>query len=231
MTIQVSLRDLWNRRISSTMRRNSTPKTKSLRAARGGTRKSSQRGGMERSPPMLSANLTQSHRFRFIASSNIAAVTIQSADLIRVAGMMAVSTSQLNPINQVVRLKRVEIWAPTATSNVASTASVEWPGAGFNPSREFSDTSINVSEPAHVVAKPPIDALAQFWQAAGQAMFILTCPAGSVVDVTLQFIQLDGTASASSIAVTGATQGAIYYGYLDGDTTHLLTPVSLSSIF
>jgi hypothetical protein len=194
---------------------------------------SARRSGGNRSIPMISSNVKGQHRFRFIASAAISAVSILTGDVLKTSGLFAVTTTTLYPVNKTFRLKSVEVWAPTATSTTGAICSIEWPTNQTGPTSEVSDISINVSEPAHIIAIPPKDSIASFWQQDGTtSMFILTCPGGSVVDISIDYVQDDdGVASSFPITVVGATAGTIYYGFLDGDATHLLTPVSLRSIF
>jgi hypothetical protein len=199
------------------------------RKSNGGARRSR----ISSSIPQISSNITGTHRFRFIASSAIVNTSILTGDILKISGLFAATTVLLYPVNKTFRLKRVEVWAPTATSTTGAICSVEWPTGQTGPTKEVSDISINVSEPAHLVAIPPPLSIASFWQQDGTtSMFVLNCPGGSVVDITIDYVQDDdGVASALPITVVGATVGTIYYGFLDGDTTHLLTPVSLRSIF
>jgi hypothetical protein len=183
-------------------------------------------------PPPINSNVRIGHKFRFVASAAIVDVSIQSDDLLAVCGNIAYTTTNLTGIARSAKLKSVEVWTPTATSTTPTTCSVEWPASQRSPSMEVSDTSINISRPAHIKASPPKESLSAFWfdESTNAALFILNAPIGSVVDVQLEYFLLDsGTGIATT--VTGATIGQLYYGYLDGDTTHLLAPVSLKAIF
>jgi hypothetical protein len=208
-------------------------KVKSPRQSSRNPNGSARRSGGSRSIPMISSNIKGQHRFRFIASAAISAVSILTGDVLKTSGLFAATTTTLYPVNKTFRLKSVEVWAPTATSTTGAICSVEWPTGQTGPTSEVSDISINISEPAHIIATPPPMSIASFWQQDGTtALFTLTCPGGSVVDISLDYVQDDdGVASALPITVVGAIAGTIYYGFLDGDATHLLTPVSLRSIF
>lgn len=184
-------------------------------------------------PPAINSNVRISHKFRYVASAAIVDVGIVSDDLIMACGGMAVATTTVAALARTAKLKSVTVWTPTATSTTPTTCSVEWPASQRSPSSEVSDTSINVSRPAHIVARPPKESLSSFWfdESTNATVFTLNAPIGSVVDVELEYYLLDGTTAAVQNTVTGATTGRIYYGYLDGDTNHLLVPVSLAAIF
>jgi len=121
-----------------------------------------------------------------------------------------------------VRLSSVEVWSLPAigTSNLVS---VQFSGAtagSFGDGTVHSDNSMGI-EPAHVLAHPNSLSQSAQWQisSAGNA-FALTCPTGSVIDVTCSFKTLSTQApTALQNALVAATVGDIFYRGLDGLAT------------
>ncbi len=180
--------------------------------------------------PQLRTNIIVNHRYRFLASSALNAVGIDPSQILgAIGGVCTVANTTLALLAKCVRLKSIEIWSPTATSTTGVTCSVEWLSTN-SPSIEVSDTSINVSEPAHIKTVPPAMALAGFWQGFSSTdIFIITCPGGSVVDISVQYVLNDQSTASSTATIATGTLGRQYYLALDGPTTNLLVPVSLST--
>jgi hypothetical protein len=188
---------------------------------------------LNRAIPQISTNFVKSHKFRFLATSAISGVSINNQQIGGASGTMGSAANTVSQINQSFRLKKIEIWAPTSVSTTGAIASVEWLGTANSPNKEVSDISINVSQPAHVVTSPPPMSLASFWQliSTNNSLFVLTCPGGSVVDLTLDLIENDSGNAIFDVTVVTAVAGAVYYLALDGVGTHLLVPVSLKTTF
>jgi len=183
--------------------------------------------------PQLRTNVIKRHRFRFVAASAVSVSGITSAMLLGTAGTICIVTnSTVANIAKSVKIQSIEVWAPTATSTTATTCAVEWSGSVNSPNMEVSDTSINVSRPAHIKTSPPPQSTSSFWQVTGSsALFNLTCPAGSIVDVTLHLIENDQPTVSGVDTVATGVLGEMYYLPLDGTATHLLLPISLNSTF
>jgi hypothetical protein len=216
------------------MNRKKNPKANSLRANRGGTRKSSQRGGMERSPnpPMFSSNIRVSHKYRFEATGAVTSSITDSQVLASLGGICALNTNNVTSWATSFRIKKISIWAAPPSQGAASTCSVEWFGFGNSPAIEHSDTTLSVARNAVVHSQPPPQSLCSFWQkATGTALFKLTCPTNSVVDLTVDYILSDDEVTQSTATATVNVLGMVYYLPLDGIATHLLIPVSLVSTF
>jgi hypothetical protein len=178
----------------------------------------------------------KSHKFRFLASAAIANVDISTLNVLGVAGGLGTAALTLTLFNKSFKIKKVEMWAPPPSQGSTATVSLEWLGSGVNsPNRETSDTSMSTAYPAHLITRPPPQSLASFWTTvnAGSATNImrLNCPAGTVIDLSLQLIENDQELANVTVTVVTVVSGNIYYLYLDGVTTHLLTPVSLNTTF
>lgn len=179
--------------------------------------------------PQIRSNIELTHRYRFISTSSTAtAITAQS--LLGAAGSMCNATNAFAvSVFGSVKVNNVSIWSPPAAQGSSVTCSVEWittPAQGNN--REVSDTSVSTAVPAHVSTGPPLHSLASFWQnSSSNALFTLTAPAGSIIDVSLSLIMWDDDEPQDAIAIANGTSGNMYYLSLDPNATHRYTPVSL----
>jgi len=179
----------------------------------------------------MRANVETKHQFRFVSNSGTSS-DITDQLIITAAGVMASTTTVGNALSRSVKVNKIEIWSPPASQGAAATCSILFPSANNSPSREFSDTTVSVSSPAHVSCSPPPNSLAGFWQqGVGVTMFTLVAPAGSIIDLWVSLVQHDGT-GAGSATLVAATVGRVYYCSLDSATSagSKYTPVSLASL-
>ena len=191
-------------------------------------------------PPMLKSNVVISHKFRFLSSAALVPTTtgyVTVGGLLGAAGTLGrVANTSVTCIFGSVRLKRIEMWAPPAAQGGAATVSVNYFAAAGQPNMEFSDTSVSVAQPAHIVAYPPSQSLAGFWQNAigfATALCGMTGPAGTIVDVDVDLVMGDQDGTGQLIInVATSVLGQIYYLALDQPGgTHVAVPVSLSTTF
>jgi len=191
-------------------------------------------------PPQLESNIVISHKFRFTATAGAAATNIDGLCLSGVAGAVGTFTNaDVQPIAESFRIKKVSIWSPPAAQGGNATCAVEFKGGatGFIASKEFTDTSVSTSQPAYVSCRPPRGSAASLWQnpvTTNNILMSLTCGAGSIIDVDLDYILTDLFLSAvTPLAVATATLGRQYYLALDngGGGGHNFVPVSLTTTF
>jgi hypothetical protein len=184
---------------------------------------------MTQTPPQIRSNVELSHRYRF-TSTSATATALTGNSLLCAAGTMGTNTNSfVTSVFNTCRIRSIEIWTPPASQGAAATCSVDWVGYNNAPNREFSDTTVSVSTPAHVRTSPPQLSLASFWlnNAVG-AVCTLTAPVGSIIDCHMDLIMSDDDeGSQTVVAVATAVVGTSYYMSLDPNTTHRYVPVSL----
>jgi hypothetical protein len=188
--------------------------------------------------PQIKSNIELKHRFRFQASGTAGTITTSSitpTELLQSMGVMATSTTSGRPIFESFKINLVEAWTTSSAAGFGSTITLLWGDStqgAANNNLEVSDTTVSSAFPAHIMTSPPRGSNASFWQN-GQAsvnLFEITYSAGSVVDVHVTGILLDGSAGVGGpLTLVGATVGAIYYEPLDGRATGLLDPVALTT--
>jgi hypothetical protein len=209
------------------MQRKRSRNAKPLRAVRVSNSRS--RKG---NPPQLSSNIRTIHKFRFISNAAFNDVITSKCCFGAAGGIGTVVNSTLSFCYESLRLLKVEAWSPPAAQGAAATVSVEWLSTN-SPSIEVSDTTVSVSQNAHISSRPPQESLASFWQqiATTFTMFTLVCPANTIIDVTLELIQLDQAAVAlTQTGLATVVVGEMYYLSLDRNRgTNILIPVSLTT--
>jgi len=182
------------------------------------------------------ANIELTHRFRFVANAALAAVQIYGGNLGLLA-CLGTSVTRVYSIFKSLRLKRIEIFAPPGSQGTAATCSIDWSdSAGYICNREVSDTSVSVASPAHLITGPPQNAAPGWWQQIGTGgtvsntakLFSISCPSGSIIDVTVGYVVCDGASTCYSDVAT-AVVGTTYCLPLDFGAGNHLNPVSLNT--
>ncbi len=180
-------------------------------------------------PPQIKSNIVLKHKYRFRATAAFTG-SITNTRIAGALGGMATTIVGVSLLPESFRIRKVELWAPPPSQGAASTISLEWLGSANSPSLEVSDTTVSVSRPAHIVTKPPVQALSSFWQQpSGTVAFTLNVPTGTIIDLTVDWIISDSAAAAGVIVVAAAVIGEVYYLALDHGVSDLLVPVSLTT--
>ncbi len=137
------------------------------------------------------------------------------------------------------RIKKIRIWAVNDSSPTAmTTISLLWQGSQ-SPTKEMTANG-NAQYPARIVSKPPSMSTSSFWSNEGstdtEILFMLTGPAGTIVDLTYEYVLHDG-ANGDLLQLAAATTAVgLFYPPLDSLSasntagTGLLVPQGLSSL-
>jgi len=190
--------------------------------------------------PTIQTNPIIRHTYRYTAASGGQNIRITGESLRNAAGAICtVVNSNLTGIAQACRLKRIRIWGPVVAASpiVPVTVSVRWMGAQgvqglFSDAAEPSDTSVNPMVPAYLDVVPPRGTDASMWfksvpSGAVRDLLTIGCPAGSIVDVTAEWVLADGQFG-DGYAVSTGVLGTMYFPPLDG-STDLLFPTLMTS--
>jgi len=184
--------------------------------------------------PQLRSNIVLSHKYRFLSSSgtttNVTSFSLGCA----AGGVCTVANTTLTSFIGSLRVNQIEMWSPPAAQGSASTCSVEWNNTSDanNSALEISDTSVSTAVPAHIRCGPPRGSLASFWfnPNANKALFALTAPPGTIIDVSVSLILYDDDyANPFVSSIAAGVLGNTYYLSLDPNATHRFTPVSLTT--
>jgi hypothetical protein len=183
---------------------------------------------------MISLQPTMRHTFRFQAGAAASATAVTAAAMVAIPGSIATALHLAYNIATTFKLHRVTIW-PALSTSTDDVASLEW----SNQTHQVKDDIKNMSLPEGQTASkaltfvPPAGTLASFWSdgsISGQ-LFLISCPSGSIVDVDMSFSFAAGLTNLSVAYSNSLTTGLLYYGYLDGVSTHIFAPVTLLSQF
>jgi len=159
-------------------------------------------------------------RYTAAAATPAGGTNITSTNLL---DAIAIATTAVAPYQLFsrVKLKSVEMWdnAPTGTNASVSCRFLETEGQEGDSDVVFSDIGIGMSN-AHILAKPKKDALSARWHVNGAiALFNITCEAGCIIDVRLQYTPVigpGGVGVACAVASVAAPVGMIFFRGLEG---------------
>lgn len=178
-------------------------------------------------PPTLCYNPVVTHTFRFQAGSASSNVAISCAEILQVCGMIGVGAHALGPIASAFKVHSVTLWPALSTSSV-DAVSFEWAAAQQLAKDEVKGLILPEGQTLTKPLKflPPPESYAHFWQQSASTNFMfITAPTGTVLDLHLSFCFAAAFSTPSSVTTAGTvTVGALYYGYLDGVTTHIWGP-------
>ncbi len=183
--------------------------------------------------PQLKSNIRVNHTYRFI-NTNAATLNVNVTSLM---GIVGTCCNQANAtvcgLFNAFKVNRVTIYAAESVAGTPVTCSVEWFGFNNSPPIEDSRTSVSTAVPIVLSSKPPPNSLAKFWQTnTGTTLFTIVVPAGSVIDIDLDYMLADTGATFQNFAVTTGSAGAVYYLALDNQAgTHNFAPVSKVTTF
>lgn len=172
-------------------------------------------------PPQINPQITHHQRFRFVLSGNQSQKNITFQNLLDM--YLVASTAILGyDVFDIVKVKKIEVWALGAGVATPVSVSLTFPGGGTGfagDARSYQDTSVSEA-PAHIVCKPSKFSAAGMWQ--GSSAFVafqITAPTQSVVDIEVSMRNTPVAPVAAAVALVGATPGQFYYRGADGQAT------------
>jgi len=181
--------------------------------------------GLASLPPTLLTTPSFAQTLRFMSNAtSVRNITVGM--LANAAGGIAATSILFYPWSSAVRLKKVTIWpGEDATSASVNQCAVTWASqasGGYAPEREL-DASVpsGMTLPRRMVFRPPKLSLALDWLSqslAGDSIFQITSPIGSVVDVEILCRMSNNFTPFPSEVAAGATAGSAYWGALDTAT-------------
>jgi hypothetical protein len=186
-------------------------------------------------PPVITAPGVNKSLIRYVSSGAINAYGVSGGDLIASCGNICfAANSAMNSIASSIRIKYVDIYpSANGVTGTEERSYFAWIMQKSNPDlSQVMDVPDGVTNTARCRFTPPAGSLASFWinnNQATDAIFNLTLPQGSVVDVCMEYTRCGSYGSVTS-AVATATLGTFYYTYLDR-SAHLLAPQGLPRTF
>jgi hypothetical protein len=194
---------------------------------------------LDANPPKALLSLTNTQRFRFLVKTNQTNHAVLRGDILNLIGIGTNVANTLVRMMQSARVKSVEIWtAPynvPGSSGVSYSAGVVWQGTSGSLTY-YND--VNVANTAtHLKSRPPKTTDSNFWTQESsnesEALFFLTAPIGSVVDLVVQYTAGSIYAGPNPTFSTTSTivNHQFYFFSLDGTTGNIDPPVALSNTF
>jgi len=174
--------------------------------------------------PQYPSQPVLSRTMRYQCTAAQSAVTYAPTRLLASLGTVCrTANTDCTVIYEACKVKRIRLWAATSASGTAATISVNFGNYAFNVNTEYIDTTISVSEMAHLDVRPPKGTLASFWHtyASTDVLFTITCPSGTIMDIDYDMVQSDNDPSVRNMALSSgaATLGLIYYINLSASST------------
>jgi hypothetical protein len=185
-------------------------------------------------PPQIRSNPQMRHKYRFSVGSAGTYVITNSDVLLACGTICTVTNSTVAAIFSSFRIRSIEVWGGfvgSSTANSPVTVACNWNGAPvFVANAEVSDTSVSAAYPAHIVARPPKNTNASFWQTAStNSLFDLVVPTNAMIDLEVDLIMSDNQDALVQTGLATATLGTEYFLALDGPSSNELVPVSLNT--
>lgn len=188
---------------------------------------------------MWSSTVTFPYTQRFVCNSAApTSRTISNIDLFDLK-CMAQAAAVANRVFGGVRLQKVQAWCANSAGNASNTIEIELlttnPYTGSR-NRISSDTAMGVANVAYASIKTRSNELSGQWLAGVVGtefpIFNITCPLGTVVDVTMVIELIDDSLG---VLVTGtvaaATAGILYTRHLDStNAAPTFVPVGVNYI-
>jgi hypothetical protein len=181
-------------------------------------------------PPKITVNPNVSFTVRYEATAAQAAVPITYVGLfLMLASKSAVTTvAGINSYFESVRFRRIRIWGPSVVAGGAVSANtigfefaVNVGGLFGNKTTRYTDSSTSTAINPFIQAKPVKGELADQWYGpsttavtSGLPVGFITCPSGTIVDITIDGVLSGGDVySYSSVSVTALAAGVYSYTF------------------
>jgi hypothetical protein len=175
-----------------------------------------------RMPPTVDTVAKAHSTLRFTATSAAASTNVTVATLLVACGSIAtIANSTVTSVASSLKLHKITIWPASTTAGSGQNAEILWSDLGGITKDESKSTAIpaGVTVADVVSERPPKVTQAAFWQSSAggaSALFALTCPAGSIIDVSVSWTLRNNLSGVTQAGYAAATLGNFYYGRLDG---------------
>ncbi len=194
------------------------------------------RGPAQIFPPAFTPATLIRKKFRYLCGNDTSDQLISSKDLTQLLTICTVGSPTFShtTFTSMWRIVGVEAWAiqDVTLQMDWTTISLTWlpttSGLGAPP-LNVSDSG-NQVRPAHIKTRPPAASTDRMWNAgwANRAVgpFLISCPAGTVIDLDMEMYLVDRTLdayvsgpTANALTSASGTAGWLYYNYLDNSST------------
>jgi len=173
-------------------------------------------------PPTVDTVVKAHSVLRFTATAAAASVNVTTASLMMACGGIGtIANSTVASVASTLKLHKITIWPASTTAGAGQNAEVLWSDLGGITKDESKSTAIpaGVTVADVISERPPRETQAHFWQSSsggGSNLFALTCPAGSIIDVSVSWTLRNNISGVTQAGYAAVTLGAFYYARLDG---------------
>lgn len=184
-------------------------------------------------PPQLMTSPSVGHTYRF-TNTSAAVLPISVGNILGACGVIGtVTNSTVATWASCFQLNKVTVW-PASSSTAAEVPELLW-AAG--ESSQIADQALinsipeGITNSSALVFKPPKKSLSEFWITSADSaavMFRISCPIGSVIDVSLKY-RLSNAIANLGVTVATAVLGTVYYLPLDGPASNAYVPLGVPS--
>lgn len=183
------------------------------------------------SPPPIDTKVRVTRTYRFeSAGTSLATIGVKELGL-ALGTVCTVVDSTLSGLFISYKIHKIDIWAAPASAGASATVHLNWfDNTGTSQVKELSDTSMNVSVPAHISSKPPQGTLASFWNLTATTtanLFSIQTNDGAIVDIHVSGYLKDAGTAGTSLTVASGTLAVNYWPSLDNGGSDTYTPVGL----
>jgi len=186
-------------------------------------RKGGKKGGkVKRMPPALETVVCAHTVLRFNNQNAASNVNVTAATLLVACGSICtIANSTVVSVASAFKLHKITVWPGSTSAGAGQVAEVLFPDLGGITKDESRSTAIptGVTVSDVVTERPPKNTQASWWNnstVGSSVIATITCPAGSIVDVSITFTLRNNIAGVVQAGYAAATLGAYYYGRLDG---------------
>jgi len=173
-------------------------------------------------PPDLDTVVKAHSVVRFTATAAASNVNVTTGTLLVSFGAIcSIVNSTVVSVASTVKLHKITIWPATTSAGAGQQAEILWSDLGGITKDESKSRALPVGITATdvVIERPPKETQAAFWQSSSGAssnLFAITCPAGSIIDVSATWTLRNNISGVTQAGYASATLAAFYYGRLDG---------------
>jgi hypothetical protein len=169
---------------------------------------------MEHPPQVNGYEISHSIRLRYTVTAAVVSQAITPQNVLDTVLIATTATVGYN-LFDIFRVRQVEVWGQAALGT-PSTITLLFAQNATGDQSIHTDTSLGV-KPAYVKAVPSDRSLASFFNVTSNAtLFLVSAPAGSILDLSCDFRTTNSQATAAQNALVAATAGELYYRGLDG---------------
>ncbi len=195
--------------------------------------------GVKSKPPQYVSQPVLRRKMRYVASGVQSSFAVTPRFLALSLGTVCTAANTtVYGIVGAVRIRSIQMWVGTSTSGTQANCLVNFLSSQATSgiasmNKEVGDDTINASELAYIMARPPAGTQASFWNtsAVTSTLCLLTCSANCVMDIDLEYILSDNENSGMAqytITSGSAVVGNVYYINLSGSSSGF-APYLLSS--